>query len=369
MANFIEFFVKMKDMMTNPLMKLGASAQKTFASVQKNMEGVGKKNNLLGASFDELSRKIAQTEAVIGKSRIPSQIAARKELESLQRMQSKHIGNTNNKQENRGGGGGILSGLMPAMGIAGVMALGGQALSMGLEAQATKTSFEVMAGAKAGEKLAKDLAKFSQDSIYGNEVNKQAQMMLSYEASAKEVMPDLKMLGDISMGDSNKMSYLTRAFSQVRSAGKLTGEDLNQMIDQGFNPLKIIAEKTGLGMSDLKASMSAGAISFDMVKSAFVSATSKGGTFYDMTNKIAKTDFGKWNAFKGSLEAFATKIGGMLAPALGDLLTNYLNPMLEVFSQMATWIQANADWLGLLVTVVGSAILVYQGVILATQAW
>jgi tape measure domain-containing protein len=182
-------------------------------------------------------------------------------------------------------------------------------------------------------------------------------------------MPDLKMIGDISMGDSNKMSFLTRAFSQVRSAGKLTGEDLNQMIDQGFNPLKIISEKTGLGMSDLKKQMEAGAISFDMVKSAFVSATSKGGTFYDMTNKIAKTDFGKWNAFKGSLEAFATKIGGMLAPALGDLITNYLNPMLDTFSQMATWIQSNADWLGLLVTVVGSAILVYQGVILATKAW
>lgn len=42
----------------------------------------------------------------------------------------------------------------------------------------------------------------------------------------------MKMLGNVAMGDKEKLSSLTLAFSQISAAGKLQGQDLLQLINQ-----------------------------------------------------------------------------------------------------------------------------------------
>jgi tape measure domain-containing protein len=347
----LEFFIKLREMVSSGLVKMASTAQKTAAS----MRGV---NGTLAQSYDQIKEKISQLESAIGKSTSLKHIReARRELEQLQRMANRAPGNTT------GGGGGFFAGLMrqalPALGIAGAMALGGNALNSGLTAQARTTSFEVMSGKEEGGKLNKDLTKFAQDSIFGNEVYQNAQTMLAFGAAAKEVMPDLKMIGDISLGDKDKLGRLTLAFSQVRAAGKLTGQDLLQFVNAGFNPLQVIAEKTGLSLGVLREKMSDGQISFQMVKEAFQSATSSGGRFFDMTNKIAKTDFGKWEAFKGQLDGLSMQIGGVLAPAFGWLITTALVPIVNLLSQSVDWMKQNSEWLQPLALSIGVATAAY----------
>ena len=77
------------------------------------------------------------------------------------------------------------------------------------------------------------------------------------------------MLGDASAGNRERFQRMSYAFSQINSAGILQGQDLRQLIDAGFNPLQIMAEKTGKSMLQLKKEMSDGAISADMVTEAF----------------------------------------------------------------------------------------------------
>ena len=72
------------------------------------------------------------------------------------------------------------------------------------------------------------------------------------------------------MGESGKFNSLTLAFSQMSATGKLMGQDLNQMINAGFNPLQTISEKTGKSIATLKDEMSKGAISAEMVQQAFM---------------------------------------------------------------------------------------------------
>lgn len=50
------------------------------------------------------------------------------------------------------------------------------------------------------------------------------------------------------------------------------GQDLNQMINAGFNPLQVISEKTGKSIAVLKKEMEQGAISSEMVADAFAAA-------------------------------------------------------------------------------------------------
>lgn len=112
-----------------------------------------------------------------------------------------------------------------------------------------------------------------------------AQTLLGFNVDAEKILPTLKSIGDITMGNNEKFSSMTLAFAQMSAAGRLMGQDLNQMINAGFNPLQVISEKTGKSIAVLKKEMEQGAISSEMVADAFATATAEGGRFYNMLEK------------------------------------------------------------------------------------
>ena len=89
-----------------------------------------------------------------------------------------------------------------------------------------------------------------------NDIAGAAQTLLGFGISAEKIMPILRQLGDVSMGNAERFKSLSLAFAQATSAGKLQGQDLLQMINAGFNPLNEIAKKTGKSISQLKDDMS-----------------------------------------------------------------------------------------------------------------
>lgn len=99
--------------------------------------------------------------------------------------------------------------------------------------------------------------------------------MLSFGVAEEKVLPMMKQLGDISMGNADRFQHLALAFAQVSAAGRLTGQDLLQMVNAGFNPLQEIAKKTGKSLGDLKDEMAEGAISTKMVEEAMRAATAE----------------------------------------------------------------------------------------------
>lgn len=155
-----------------------------------------------------------------------------------------------------------------------------------------------------------------------------SQTLLSFGEDTKKLLPDLKMLGDISQGNQTKLSGLALVFGQVQSNGHLMGQDLLQMINQGFNPLPIIAAKTGESMSALRARMAAGKITFDEVHAAMVSATSAGGMFYGSMALGAQTLTGAWSSTGDGANILSGAITKTLTPALTGLLSLGVNPML-----------------------------------------
>lgn len=265
--------------------------------------------------------------------------------------------------------GAVVGGNLAASGIAAGGSALGSIFNAGLQGQQQKASLEVMAGQANGAQLFKDLNKFAQESIFGNEVFQAAQTMKAFGIETERVMPTLKMLGDISMGDKEKLNSLTLAFSQIKATGRLMGQDLLQLVNAGFNPLQIMSVKTGIGMADLKKKLEDGQISFKMVEDAFITATSKGGQFYDMTNKIAQTDFGKVQAAMGQIQGLALRIGTMLAPAVGNFIDNYGVPFLNLLDRTATWVQQNSGWLTPLAIGITGLIVGYKSMAVASALW
>ncbi len=200
------------------------------------------------------------------------------------------------------------------------------------EIQSLQTSFETLVGNKPqAEELLNSIREFAVNTpMQMKGLASAAQTMMSFNIPVEQIMENLKALGDVSMGDEQKFQSLSLAFSQMSATGKLMGQDLLQMINAGFNPLATISEKTGKSIGQLKEEMEKGAISADMVRQAFIDATSEGGKFYGMLEAQSKTLRGAYSNLQGAIDDMFNSIGeqseGIMAGAIDAatfLVQNY----------------------------------------------
>lgn len=169
-----------------------------------------------------------------------------------------------------------------------------KAIKAAFDFETARTSFAgLLNSIDKSKKHIEDLRRFAaRTPLTFDDLQQASKLLLSFGMSVNDVMPSLKMLGDISMGNAQKFQGLALVFAQVKAAGKLMGQDLLQMINQGFNPLTIIAQKTGKSVSELRDIMSKGGISFEMVAEAMRLATTEGGLFNNAMEDAAQTGNG-----------------------------------------------------------------------------
>ncbi|MEX6627570.1 tape measure protein [Tenacibaculum pacificus] len=192
----------------------------------------------------------------------------------------------------------------------------------GVELEQTKVKFEVLLGSVAkGTAMLKELNEYANVTPFSNGgIIKASEIMLGFGITQEKIMGNMKMLGDVAMGNEQKLGSISLAYSQIMATGRLMGQDLLQLINQGFNPLQIISENTGLSMGVLKKQMEKGAISAGMVEEAFRLATSEGGRYYGMTEKMAESAGGKWSTFMGKLSHVVAIVGEKFALWVSPLI-------------------------------------------------
>lgn len=242
-----------------------------------------------------------------------------------------------------------------AIGYAKVLGVAGAgatvfAIKTAADLQSLSTSFETLTGsAEKGRKVFMDLKKMGATTPFEiTDLAKATQTMLAFGINVDKTQGYLKMLGDVSMGNRDKLSGLALAFSQVQSTGRLMGQDLLQMINQGFNPLTIIAQKTGKSMSVLKKEMEDGKISAEMVADAFKTATSEGGLFYQGMDRGAKTLGGTFSTLMDNIKMMAAGLAGLseegtiVEGSLLDLTQKGVNALNEALSKI-DWVKVGTD--------------------------
>lgn len=183
--------------------------------------------------------------------------------------------------------------------------------------------------AEATDNLIGKIREYGKSTVYDRSGLIEAQKtMMAFGLDAEYAFGKLKNIGDIALGDKQKMQSLALAFSQMSSTGKLMGQDLLQMINAGFNPLEVISQKTGRSIAELKEEMGKGSISAEMVAQAFEWATEEGGRFYQGAETAAQTTAGKIAKMKDQIDdfkislfewshgatAWAAEIGNMFVP-------------------------------------------------------
>lgn len=208
-----------------------------------------------------------------------------------------------------------------------------KAINLASQVEDATIAFEVLTGsAKDGQLLFEQIRKFAAESpVTFSNAAEATKTMMSFGVAAQDVQQNLQMLSDVTGGNNDRFKMLALAFSQTSAAGRLMGQDVLQMINAGFNPLQQISKTTGESMIELKKRMEDGGISAQEVRQAFMDATSEGGMFHGMTDRLAETVSGKLNIALSDMEQKLAAAGEALGPLVIQLLdaSEDLKPVFE----------------------------------------
>lgn len=347
MSNLLEYTLSLEDQMSAKLSKIGVNSTAAL-NVFANLEGKSKQvqQALKGTGFavGALRQKLdllRQERDWIPTTNIKAIRRYNTEIKKLEKQVTRFetINGSRTKRYfkeafNQIPFGGLL---MNPVVLAGAAA--SKAMALGIKENFQKTSFEVLLGGEeAGQKFFKDIKEYAKKTPFrALGVGDAAKTMLGFGIATEKVMPTLSAIGDIAMGDQERMKSLTLAFSQTTAAGKLMGQDLLQMINAGFNPLEQMSAKTGKSIGTLKEEMSKGAISAEMVEDAFISVTQEGGKFHNMSHKMSQTIGGRLSTMMDNInEKFLTLYGALQPVAM--VMLNLVDYTLNALGDGANYV-------------------------------
>lgn len=160
-----------------------------------------------------------------------------------------------------------------------------------------------------------------------------AQTLLAFGVASEDVSGTLQRLGDISLGNADKMQSLARAYGKATAQGKLTGETVQMMIDAGWNPLIDICDQTGESMEDVQKRMAAGSISAEELTQAVNHATDAGGKFAGGMEAASKTVAGLTSTLQDNVNAM---LGELMQPVSDAMLSTLLPTAIDAVDQLTT---------------------------------
>lgn len=141
-------------------------------------------------------------------------------------------------------------------------------VSLADEFQTDQIGFETMLKSKKKATKFMDSAKkfasvtpFDTSAVVSN-----AQRMLAYGFSDKDIIPDLTKIGNASaaLGAGEEgISQVSRALGQMKTNGRLNAEDMNQLTDVGINAWKYLADAEGKSIAQIREMSQKGEISGD----------------------------------------------------------------------------------------------------------
>lgn len=184
------------------------------------------------------------------------------------------------------------------------------------------TSFEVILGsADKADKLMNDLEKFASVTPFNTEdVQKASTMLLGYGVEAENLLDIMGRLGDLSQGSAEKLDRVSLAYGQMLAKGKVTGEEMRQLIEAQVPLLQGLADYLGKSTAEVQDMVSKGAVGINDLNGAIVKMTSEGGKFFNMMEKQSETMSGKLATLEDNISIIGRNIGEETFQALkGEL--------------------------------------------------
>lgn len=221
-----------------------------------------------------------------------------------------------------------------------IVALGKIGLDYNSQMEQYTTNFTTMLGSQeAAVQKVEELKKFAASTpLSMDDLAKGTQTLLAFGVESENSTGILRQLGDIALGDADKMQRLSTAFGKAAAAGKLSGEVVQQMIDAGWNPLIQISQAAGETMEETQKRMSAGAISVEELQAAMEAVTTGTGQFAGGMEAASHTTQGLISTLQDNARAL---VGEVFQPISDGLLGQVLPGAIEAISSLTTAFREN----------------------------
>ena len=275
---------------------------------------------------------------------------------------------------------GAAVGSLAKTGAVALAAVGVMGAKAGIETAAgmeqARISFTTMLGSgQKAESFLKQLADFAAKTPFEfPELQTAAKSLVSAGFSADKVIPIMRTLGDVTSGmgtGSEGVKRATIALQQMSAAGKITGEDLNQLRDAGVPVFDLLAAATGKSKEAIADLAAKGKLGKKEMEQLFDALGSGKGLerFNGLMEKQSQSLSGLWSTFTDTLNVGLGQAIEPLIPMLKDGLGGAIQFLAEWLPRVGTGIQSAVTWFQSLGSSTAGASSSFSGIVAAVRGF
>ncbi|TDQ12160.1 tape measure protein [Pedobacter metabolipauper] len=209
-------------------------------------------------------------------------------------------------------------------------------------------AFSTMLKSKAAaDTLMKELIVFAGTTPFGlKEAAGAAKQLLAYGSTAKTVVGELRMLGDVAAGVSVPIGDLVYLYGTLKTQGRAYAMDIRQFAGRGIPIYAELAKVLKVGKDEVAGLVEAGKVGFPQVEQAFKNMTAAGGMFGGLMEAQSKSWGGMIERFKDAWDIMLNDIA-MSQEGLFSLGIESATAMVENYKELL-------DIIGLLIYAYGA---------------
>jgi tape measure domain-containing protein len=218
-------------------------------------------------------------------------------------------------------------GNVTATGVTALLGLGAAAVTSGVKTAAgmetARIGFTTMLGsAKQADQFLRQLANFAAKTPFEfPELQQSASQLVAVGINAKDVIPIMRTLGDITAGMGTGSEGIHRAvvaIQQMNAAQRISAEDLNQLRDAGIPVYELLAKATGKSAKEIANMAQKGKLGKRELDQLMQSLRSGQGLerFNGLMQKSSQSLTGLWSTLKDTFNLGMAKALGPVIPLL-----------------------------------------------------
>lgn len=206
-----------------------------------------------------------------------------------------------------------------------IIGLGKAALTASAQMEQNRVAFTTMLGsAEKASALLKEMTAFASTTPFElPEIVEGGKKLLAFGFAAKDIIPTLTKLGDVSAGLSIPIGELSQIYGKMKVAGVIQAEELNVLTERGIPIFSELAKVMKVNENQIKKMGSEGKITFSDLEKAFTNMTKEGSQFGGLMIAQANTLGGKWSNLQDAMGKALTSIGNSASGLTGEVLKSF----------------------------------------------
>ena len=210
--------------------------------------------------------------------------------------------------------------------VAAVAQVGKEMLTTGSAMEQNRIAFQtLLQSVELGNSTIAQLKEYADLSPFDLEGTIQSgKSLLAMGIAAKDLIPTMNVLGDLSMGNQANFSSLIDNYGKMMAAQTVYSRDILQFANAGVPIMGALEKVTGKSGKALK-DMIEGGMDVSVIQQALMGLTTGVGAFSGMMDKQGKSLMGRWNTLMGGLQTAAIESFDRLQPYLSGMVEWVIN--------------------------------------------